>query len=354
MATAALFSACQPGNKATIEGEIQGGKDGDQVVLLKIGEKGLEPCDTITLTDNKFTFEKTVDTVDVYSFYYASEERPYQRFFVMEPGTITFHIGDTTTISGTALNDKLQVYMDSTDRIGTRLQATYQELMEDSVLTMQEKAQRWGEAMEEESTYTLQTLKENNDNAIGYLLTILKGNDLGDDECESIINALPEELSSRPLIVQMKQALEAKKKTATGQPFTDFTLPGIEGDSITLSDIVKANKLTLVDFWASWCGPCRADMPEVVELYKAYHEKGLEILGVSLDNNEEAWKQAVKDLNMTWPQGSNLVSWNCPARISYSINAIPHTVLINQEGKIVNRGLRGTELADFIKEQLDK
>lgn len=324
------------------------------MILLKIGEKGLEPSDTITLTDNKFTFEKTVDTVDVYSFYYVNEERPYQRFFVMEPGTITFNIGDTITIGGTELNNKLQAFMDSTESLGARMQQTYQELMADTLLSNEEKGQRMQVLIDEENEFTMQTLKANNDNAIGYFLTILKAGDIEDAECEEIISAMPAELSSRPAIAKLKKDLEEKKLTAVGQPFTDFTVPGIEGNSIALSDIVKNNKLTLVDFWASWCGPCRADMPEVVELYKAYHEKGLEILGVSLDNDGEAWKTAVKDMKMTWPQGSHLISWECPARKAYKVNAIPHTVLINQEGKIVSRGLRGAELAEFIKSQLDK
>lgn len=354
MATAALFCACQPGNKTTLEGEIEGGKSGDQIVLLKIGEKGLTPSDTIVLTDNKFSVERTVDTVDVYSFYYVNEERPFQQFFIMEPGTIKININETVKVSGTALNDKLQAFMDSTENLGIRMQQTYQELMADTLLSSEEKSQRMQVLIDEEDAYTMQTLKENNDNIIGYFLTILKAGQLKDEECEEIISAMPEELSNRPIIAKIKAELEGKKLTAVGQPFTDFTLPGINGDSIVLSDIVKNNKLTLVDFWASWCGPCRADMPEVVELYKAYHEKGLEILGVSLDNDAEAWKKAVSDMGMTWPQGSHLVSWDCPARTTYKVSAIPHTVLIDQEGKIVARELRGTELADFIKAQLDK
>ena len=119
-----------------------------------------------------------------------------------------------------------------------------------------------------------------------------------------------------------------------------------------LSDIVSRNKLTLVDFWASWCGPCRAEMPHVVQAYKDFHAKGLEIVGVSLDQRKADWTAAVEELHMAWPQMSDLKGWNSKAVALYGIQGIPFSVLINQQSEIVGQDLRGDALHQRLGELL--
>ena len=108
----------------------------------------------------------------------------------------------------------------------------------------------------------------------------------------------------------------------------------------------------IIDFWASWCGPCRREMPNLVEAYAQYKNKGFEIVGVSLDQSGEAWKDAIQKLNITWPQMSDLKYWNCEGAQLYAVSSIPHTVLIDGEGTIIARGLHGEGLQEKLAEVL--
>ena len=136
----------------------------------------------------------------------------------------------------------------------------------------------------------------------------------------------------------------AAATTGIGSPYTDFEMADPQGNNIKISDYVGKNKFTLVDFWASWCGPCRGEMPNVVAAYNEYHGKGLEVIGVSLDNSKEAWVKAISELKMPWPQMSDLKGWNCAGAALYNVKAIPSNVLISQDGKIVAKDLREEEL----------
>lgn len=156
-----------------------------------------------------------------------------------------------------------------------------------------------------------------------------------------------------PNYVRVKDKAAREAKTNPGSKFADFTQDDKDGNSVRLADIVGANKLTLVDFWASWCGPCRAEMPTLVRAYEQYRAKGLEILGVSLDDSREPWLAAVEKMGMTWPQVSDLRGWQNEASQSYSVEAIPSCFLIDRQGVIVAKNLRGQELVDKIGELLD-
>ena len=125
-----------------------------------------------------------------------------------------------------------------------------------------------------------------------------------------------------------------------------------EGETVKLSDFISKNKVTLIDFWASWCGPCRAEMPNVVKAYNEYKNKGFGIVGVSLDNSADAWKKAIKDLNITWPQMSDLKGWECEGAQLYAVRGIPATFMINQEGIIVAKDVRGEEITKKLDELL--
>ena len=134
-----------------------------------------------------------------------------------------------------------------------------------------------------------------------------------------------------------------------GETAPDFTAPSINGSDVTLSEEVSQNNVTLLDFWAAWCRPCRVENPNLVRLYKSYNKDGFDIIGVSLDRTKEQWEQAVEDDNLLWTQVSNLNFWNDPIARRYSIRAIPQSFLINKEGVVIGKNLRGNDLEESIK-----
>ena len=134
-----------------------------------------------------------------------------------------------------------------------------------------------------------------------------------------------------------------------GETAPNFTAPSINGSDVTLSEEVSKNNVTLLDFWAAWCRPCRVENPNLVRLYKSYNKDGFDIIGVSLDRTKEQWEQAVEDDNLLWTQVSNLNFWNDPIARRYSIRAIPQSFLINKQGVVIGKNLRGNDLEESIK-----
>ncbi|RLD25359.1 MAG: hypothetical protein DRI70_07260 [Bacteroidetes bacterium] len=146
----------------------------------------------------------------------------------------------------------------------------------------------------------------------------------------------------------MNGKLERMKAVAIGQPYTDFELATPEGGMLKVSEVHNENVL-LIDFWASWCGPCRVANPELVEMYHQYHDQGFEILGVSLDRDSARWVKGIADDSLVWPQISDLEYWNSEGAVLYGVPAIPHSVLIDRKGIIVAKKLKGQELRDAIE-----
>ena len=140
--------------------------------------------------------------------------------------------------------------------------------------------------------------------------------------------------------------------TETKTTYTDISLPGPQGQTVKVSDYVGKNRLVMIDFWASWCGPCMGEMPYVVKAYEMFHDKGLEIVGVSLDKDKASWLAAIEQTGQKWPQMSDLKGWDCEGAALYGIQSIPANVLINEQGEIVARDLRGDALLKEIESRL--
>ena len=140
--------------------------------------------------------------------------------------------------------------------------------------------------------------------------------------------------------------------TETKTTYTDISLPGPQGQTVKVSDYVGKNRLVMIDFWASWCGPCMGEMPYVVKAYEMFHDKGLEIVGVSLDKDKASWLAAIEQTGQKWPQMSDLKGWDSEGAALYGIQSIPANVLIDSHGKIVARDLRGDALLKEIESRL--
>jgi len=174
------------------------------------------------------------------------------------------------------------------------------------------------------------------------------------DQLDSLVTALDPKLQEVASVVELKEKIKKLKKVAIGQIAPDFTQNDPDGNPIKFSDIYSQNELTLLDFWASWCGPCRAENPNVVAVYNENEDKGFTVFGVSLDKDKDAWLKGIDDDGLTWTHVSDLSYWSNAAAKLYAVSGIPHSILVDKNGKILAKNKRGDELSKAVEEVLVK
>jgi len=172
--------------------------------------------------------------------------------------------------------------------------------------------------------------------------------DMEGDVLDGYLSGLDPKLDSVSTVLTLKDRVNKLKLVAVGQIAPDFTMNDPMGNPVKLSDIYAKNTYTLVDFWASWCGPCRHENPNVVSVFNSYRAKGFGVLGVSLDTDKDKWLKAIIDDKLTWDHVSDLKGWRNEAAALYSVNSIPSNLLIDKSGKIIGRNLREEKLRDTV------
>lgn len=212
------------------------------------------------------------------------------------------------------------------------------------------EAQKKKDGLEKEST-TIQKDFVKNNPASYYAPSVLSGLKyyLEADEIESLINAMDTNVAKIQTITDLKAHVAVMKTVAKGQKAPDFTMNDVNDKPVSLASKI-GQKLLLVDFWAAWCGPCRQENPNVVKVYQAFHKKGFDILGVSLDRKKEEWLKAIADDKLTWTHVSDLQYWDNAASKLYAVRGIPANYLLDEKGIIIARNVFGEELYNKVKE----
>jgi peroxiredoxin len=202
------------------------------------------------------------------------------------------------------------------------------------------------------SDFIRQTIEANRDNIIPVLFLTYFGDNLDANYVENYLKTYTA-YNSNPLMQRVIKNVASAKKTAIGAKAPEFSLKDPKGKLHKLSSYL-GKSYVLLDFWASWCGPCRGEMPNVKKAYAQFKAKGFQIVGVSLDDKAAAWTGAIKSIGITWPQLSDLKGWKCSAADLYGVHAIPATFLLDAKGNIIARDLRGEELLNKLAELYKK
>mgnify|MGYP002623566611 CR=1 FL=1 len=352
-AMALMMVACQS-NSFKVNGVAEGFNDGDTLFFME--EIGGAPSSTLIVKDGKFTLQGEVDSVTLCSI--TDKDGASGVIFFREPGTIniTLKNGAPSTVGGTPCNDGWQelnnvqaAFSEKTDKMVEQLYTEELDSAQQASIVAQVEA-----AHKELTDKIMATAEKNISNELGlFILSSLAQNPETDPaKIRQLIGMMPADLQQRPAIVDILTRLELQEQTAVGKTIPDFTMATPDGGELNVMSEVAKNKVTLLDFWASWCGPCRQEMPFMVALYGKYKDKGLGIVGISLDKDHDSWTKAIGELGITWPQISDLKYWQSEAAEMFQVQAIPHVIVVDQQGVILNRGIRGEELENFIASKL--
>ena len=354
---ATIFSACTD-DTCHIKGTVESAQAGDTLLLAQMKDDTFVPADTIILKENgRFTIEKKCDSTVIasYFFYDQQAQEAYSNIFFMENGNIKLHIGPNGTVEGTENNDLYQALTDSVYTLHERMNAIYNGQPKDSagMPCPDVAAENELVALEQQANQWLkENVRKHIGKPLGYFLLLSCYDLFEPKEILELAEGVSSHYQHSRAISYLKEEAARNNATANGQSFIDITIPSMDGGELRLSEVIRANELTLVDCWASWCAPCRAEMPNVVSLYEKYRQQGLEIIGISFDEDKTAWKKAVKDMHMTWPQASELRSWDNIMTQKYGVTSIPYTILIDKSGTIIGQQLRGKELEKAIQDYL--
>lgn len=352
----AVFACSRKQEGYEIKVNLEGAEG--SVLLERRGEAGWIPVDTAEITDGTAVLQGEV-TYPEDHYLSVLGQRPKTILFVENTQMEVEGIADSlehVTVTGSETHDEYSSVNKQIQKIGEEYMALYQEAREAAAAGDTAKARQLMEQVEElyNSTNTIQQdFVRNNPGsyAAPYFLSRIQYG-METETLDELLAALNPELDSVKTLVALKDRVEKLKTVSIGKTAPDFIMDDPGGNPIRFSDVYAQNEYTLLDFWAAWCGPCRAENPNIVAVYNDYKDKGFGVFGVSLDRDREAWLKAIEDDRLTWTHVSDLSYWNNAAAQMYVVNSIPSSVIVDRNGKIVAKNKRDEELRKTIDELL--
>jgi len=352
-----MFISCSSVQEYTITANLDGLEDGKAYLNNKVGGEW-QAIDSVETTEGTFVFTGTVDMPD---YYYISLEGKRGRlpiFIENSDITVTGH-ADTiykAKTTGSSVQDEYKAYSEELNKYWDKYGELRMELIEFKKAGDETKASELEAELdkiyEDSQQFSKDYVTEHPASYISPYVLRSVSYGLSGAEIEAELEKFDASLNKSGFVVELTERAEVLKKVAIGKKFLDFTQNDPDGNPVTLSSLVGENYL-LIDFWAAWCGPCRAENPNVVAVYNDYKDKGFDVLGVSLDKDRNDWLKAIEDDKLTWTQVSDLNYWKNEASKAYGINAIPSNLLLDKDGIIIEKNIRGKELRTTISELLD-
>jgi peroxiredoxin len=324
------------------------------IYLDKLSFEGNQAVDTAILaTDGTFKMKGNIPTKGLYLLR-ISQEKTW--ILIVDAGKTTFSADFNDifkyTVSGKE-NKILLNFVNSVGSVRTGLQQYQNEFMMAQMANESEKMQLAQTQYNNLVTQYNNQIMQMADTTSSALVALFAATMLNVEQNANYLNKFivknQATLTNNTLMQEFSARVAKETKLTVGGKAPDFSLKTAKGENISLAD--AKGKVVLIDFWASWCRPCRMENPNVVRLYNQYKEKGFTVFSVSLDNNMQKWVSAIEQDGLIWNyHGSNLLGWQCPVAQLYKVNSIPQTYLIDKNGDIVGKNLRGIELETKLKE----
>lgn len=350
---ALMMMACQDRNAYTISGTYEAAGEGDSVSLQLVEGRKLVDLQKVPVVDGKFEFKGIADSVQMAAVTLGDA---FCQLF-LEPGQIKvdLKVGEMSFALGTPNNNAYESFMSDMKALDDEYAAIMRSVQNPELTdTQREEIRKQLDGFEEKIYQVIKnSIADNAGNNFGLYNLCSYYNMYEPEELAPVLDTYITTFPADVRLQQMKKHNDLTLETSVGKPFKDFEMTDVEGSVHKLSEYIAANKVTLVDFWASWCGPCRAEMPAVKAAYEAYRDKGFGIVGISLDNSKEAWTAAIETLGMDWAHLSDLQGWNCAGAALYGVRSIPATVLVAKDGTILARNLRGEAIKEKLAELLE-